>query len=70
MRFMVAMIALFIGDALSGSSGPSGLVERLLALTGAGWIFLLARGVSQRPGGGRISASRRDGRPPTMWVNH
>ena len=41
-----------LGDGLSGDGGPGGLLERVLALTGAVWIFVLARGVSRRPGEG------------------
>ncbi len=46
---MAAMIVFFACDGLTQSAGLSGLFERLLALTGAAWIALLARGVSQRP---------------------
>jgi hypothetical protein len=45
---MTLMIVFAACDDLTQSAGLSGLFERLLALTGAAWIALLARGVIQR----------------------
>jgi Protein of unknown function (DUF998) len=46
--YTALMIALLITDAVAGGSGASGLLERLIALTGAAGIAVLAAGVSRR----------------------
>ncbi len=45
---MVLMIVLFICDGIANGTGLSGLAERLIALTGATEIALVAVGVSRR----------------------
>lgn len=46
--WMALMIVLLIWDSFAHSGGLSGLIERLIALTGAAGIALLATGVSRR----------------------
>jgi Protein of unknown function (DUF998) len=46
--WMALMIAAFIVDAIAQGAGFSGLAERLIALTGAAGIAVLAAGVSRR----------------------
>jgi hypothetical protein len=55
-RWCMALMIVFAAcDGLTQSAGLSGLFERLLALTGAAWIALLARGVTKRPVPGQDS---------------
>ena len=57
----IVLLVLFAADGLSGSGGPSGLFERLLAAVGAAAIAALAIGVRRRAGLARLGAGR-DGR--------